>query len=192
MAYGDGAATMGSLGGRGAPAETVAGEVRDPLEAERRAFADEFATMWGKTGAPFMDGRVLGYLMIMRRPFISSADLAEVLGASAGSVSMSTRRLVDAGFIKRHVIPGDRSHYFNADVDIWGSWLSGERRYLDRQRQTIEAGMALLEASDDPADRDAYRRMQNGRDYMAWLRDYHHKMLEAWEAFKAERDEETR
>jgi DNA-binding transcriptional regulator GbsR (MarR family) len=113
---------------------------------------------------------------------------AEVLAASAGSVSMTTRRLVDAGFIKRHAIAGDRSHYFNADVDIWGSWLATERRYLDRQRQTIEAGMALVADSDDPRDRDAYRRMENGRDYMAWLREYHHNMLEAWEAFKANRD----
>jgi DNA-binding transcriptional regulator GbsR (MarR family) len=184
MGFKDGA--MGMTGDQShAEAETV--DV-DAKELGRRAFADEFATMWSATGAPLMDGRVLGYLMIMRQPYISSAELAEVLAASAGSVSMTTRRLVDAGFIKRHAIAGDRSHYFNADVDIWGSWLATERRYLDRQRQTIEAGMALVADSDDPLDRDAYRRMENGRDYMAWLREYHHNMLEAWEAFKANRD----
>jgi DNA-binding transcriptional regulator GbsR (MarR family) len=161
----------------------------DPFGPQRRAFADDFATMWSGTGAPIMDGRVLGYLMIMRWEYISSADLATALEASAGAVSMSTRRLVDAGFIKRRIIPGDRNHYFYSDEDVWGTWLAGERRYLDRQRENIEHGMDVVAGSEDPGDRMAYRRMRNGRDYMHWLRDYHHKMLEAWEAYKAERDE---
>ncbi len=160
----------------------------DERELSRRAFADEFATMWSQTGGALIDGRVLGYLMIMGRPYISSSDLAEVLAASAGSVSMSTRRLVETGFIKRHVVAGDRNHYFTADVDMWGSWLASERRYLDRHRQTVEAGMAIVKDSDDPFDQDAYRRMENGRDYMAWLSEYHHNMLEAWQAHKAKRD----
>lgn len=160
----------------------------DPQEADRVAFASDFAAMWAATGSPLMDGRVLGYLMIMRREYISSADLAAVLDASAGSVSMSTRRLADAGFIKRKVVPGDRNHYYHADEDPWGTWLASERRYLDRQRDTIEHGMEVVAGSDDPGDRQAYLRMRNGRDYMHWLRDYHHKMLEAWEEYKADRD----
>lgn len=160
----------------------------DPFEVARRTFADDFATMWSATGAPLMDGRVLGYLMIMRRAYISSADLAAQLGASSGAVSMSTRRLVDAGFVKRRIIPGDRNHYFYSDEDVWGTWLAGERRYLDRQRENIEQGMEVLAGSEHPGDARAYRRMRNGADYMHWLRDYHHKMLEAWEAYKDERD----
>ncbi|MBN9154669.1 MAG: transcriptional regulator [Microbacterium sp.] len=168
---------------------SVSEQEPDPLSEQRRAFADDFATMWSATGAPIMDGRVLGYLMIMRREYISSADLAAALEASAGAVSMSTRRLVDSGFAKRRIIPGDRNHYFYSDEDVWGTWLAGERRYLDRQRDNIEQGMGVVADSDDPGDRMAYRRMRNGRDYMRWLRDYHYKMLEAWEAYKAERDE---
>lgn len=160
----------------------------DDLERGRRAFADDFALMWAQGGAALVDGRVLGYCMIMREPYISSADLASRLNASAGSISMATRRLVDAGFLRRHAMAGDRNHYFHAERDIWGSWLAGERRYLDRQRDNIEKGMELLAGSDDLGDRDAYRRMQNGRDYMTWLREYHHNMLEAWEQFKVERD----
>ncbi len=49
--------------------------------------------------------------------------------------------------------------------------------------------MDVVAGSDDPGDQMAYRRMRNGRDYMRWLRDYHHQMLEAWQAYKAERDE---
>jgi len=160
----------------------------DGFDTSRRAFAEDFALMWEATGSSLMDGRILGYLMITRAPFVSSADLVGVLNASAGSVSMSTRRLVESGFIKRHVVPGDRSHYFRTDDDIWGSWLAGERRYLDRQRDTMERGLQLLAEHESGLDEEARRRLVNGRDYMIWLAGYHRKMLVDWEAFKSSRD----
>lgn len=156
----------------------------DEREARRRAFAEEFGLYWEQAGSPRMDGRILGYLIIMNAPYISSAELAKVLNASAGSVSMATRRMVDAGFIKRHVVPGDRSHYFRADDDPWGSFLAGERRYLDRQRELLERGFEVI----GDGDADARERLRNGRDYMSWLVTHHRKMLAEWEAFKQERN----
>ena len=165
----------------------AAGEQLDVEEQRRRAYADEFGALLSSAGSPTMDGRVLGYLMIMQQPFISSGDLGAVLNASAGSVSTSTRRLLEIGYIKRHVVPGDRSHYFRADRDIWGSWLSGERRYLDRERELIEYGLSIIDLDDDK-NADARERLTNGRDYFSWVASYHRKMLVDWEAFKAARD----
>lgn len=158
------------------------------LDPDRQAFVEEFAFMLQQTGSPLMDGRVLGYLMMTRAPYSSSSDIAAALAASSGSVSMSTRRLVDSGFIKRHLVPGERSHYFRAESDVWGSWLASERRYLDRQRDVIARGLSAIEDSTDPADVAAQQRLVNGRDYMTWLQSYHRKMLLDWEAFKAARD----
>ena len=152
-------------------------------EAARRDFVEQFAVMWEMAGSALMDGRILGYLMMMREPYISSADLGSALSASAGSVSMSTRRLVDSGFIARHVVPGDRSHYFRAEDDIWGSWLAGERRYLDRQRVTIEQGLAVLDPADE-RDEEVRHRLVNGRDYMTWVSRYHRKMLAEWQEYR--------
>lgn len=103
----------------------------DPREDYRRQFAEDISLVWEMAGHSRMDGRVLGYLMIMNRPYISSADLAVALGASTGAVSMSTRRLIDTNFIRRHSVPGDRNHYFTAEQDPWGSFLASERRYLE-------------------------------------------------------------
>ncbi|TXK17825.1 MarR family transcriptional regulator [Homoserinibacter sp. GY 40078] len=130
-----------------------------------------------------MEGRILGYLMVMESPYISSADLAEALNASAGSVSMTTRRLVEAGFVRRHAVPGDRSHYFRMESDVWGGWLAGERKFLERMRELMTRG---LELGID--DQHARERLVNGRDYMSWVISYHRKMLGDWEAAKAERD----
>ncbi len=95
---------------------------------------------------------------------------------------------METGFLKRHVVPGERSHYFRADNDVWGSWLAGERRYLDREREMIEYGLSLIADSADERDVPVRQRLINGRDYFGWIAAYHHKMLADWEAFKAARD----
>ncbi len=153
-------------------------------EAFRRQFAEDISVIWEMAGTSRMDGRVLGYLMIMDRPYISSADLAAALGASTGAVSMATRRLIDTNFIRRHSLPGDRNHYFMAEEDPWGSFLANERRYFDREIRVLESGLRWI----GPAEEDARVRLTNGRDYLSWVQDYHHKMLADWHAHKRERD----
>ena len=61
-------------------------------EAARRDFVEQFAVMWEMAGSALMDGRILGYLMMMREPYISSADLGSALSASAGSAATTTLR----------------------------------------------------------------------------------------------------
>lgn len=157
------------------------------LDADRQGFVEDLAVMMNHAaGLPLTDGRVLGYLMMTQADHTSSAQLAQGLQASSGAISMATRRLVESGFVKRHVIPGDRRHYFRTETDVWGSWLATERRYLDRQRDVIARGLATTDP-DDPADAPVRERLENGRDYMTWLQGHHRAMLAEWEAFKAER-----
>jgi DNA-binding transcriptional regulator GbsR (MarR family) len=156
----------------------------DAREAYRRQFAEDLSLIWEMAGTSRMDGRVLGYLMVMDRPFISAADLATVLHASAGAVSMSTRRLVDTRFIRQHSVPGDRRHYFRAEDDPWGSFLANERRFFDREIEVIEEALAHL----GPEERRARLRLINGRDYLRWIQDQHNQMLAAWEEHKRQRD----
>lgn len=156
----------------------------DEREAFRRQFAEDISLIWEMAGTSRMDGRVLGYLMIMDRPYISSADLAKALGASSGAVSMSTRRLIDTNFVRRHSVPGDRQHYFMAEEDPWGSFLANERRYFEREIRILEGGLNWVREDEEAAR----TRLTNGRDYLGWVQDYHHKMLADWEAHKRLRD----
>ncbi|MDR0593320.1 MAG: MarR family transcriptional regulator [Bifidobacteriaceae bacterium] len=157
-------------------------------ERARRQFAEDLSLIWEMAGTSRMDGRVLGYLMITDQPYISSAELAAALQASAGAVSMSTRRLVDTRFIRQHSIPGDRRHYFRAEDDPWGSFLSNEHRFFDREIEAIDQAIDGL----GPGEEAARRRLTNGRDYLIWIADYHNKMLADWETHKRERDARLR
>lgn len=156
----------------------------DEREQYRRQFAEEISLIWEMTGTSRMDGRVLGYLMIMDQPYISSADLAAALSASTGAVSMATRRLIDTNYIRRHSVPGDRSHYFKAEEDPWGSFLANERRYFDRHIASIDSALSWL----GPDEAEARVRLTNGRDYLEWIQEYHHKMLGDWREHKRARD----
>lgn len=148
----------------------------------REAFVEEVGLVWEGAGSSRMDGRVIAYLLITDVPYVSSAELARALRVSAGSVSLATRRLVEAGFIRRHAVPGERSHYFRVDDDVWGSFLAGERRHLDRQEQLAERALELL----GPEEEAPRRRLGNMRDYMRWVRGSHHELLTQWKAFRAD------
>ncbi|MCX4904701.1 transposase [Streptomyces sp. NBC_00878] len=148
----------------------------------RESFVEEVGLVWEAAGSSRMDGRIIAYLLITDVPYVSSAALARALRVSAGSVSLATRRLVEAGFIRRHAVPGERSHYFRVDDDVWGSFLAGERRYLDRQEQLAERAIELL----GPEEEAPRRRLGNMRDYMRWLRGSHHELLTQWRTYRSQ------
>lgn len=152
----------------------------DELPEATRAFIEDFAYAWGAAGNQRMEGRVLGLLLITDEPYLSSSRIAELLRASTGAVSMSTRSLVNLGFIKPHSIPGDRNHYFRAEDDVWGSFLAGERDYVQRINSTILFGLDILPEGDS-APR---RRLDNALRYWEWLGGYHRQMLAAWERYR--------
>ena len=163
--------------GATAPVEPV-----EPVpSAEALAWVEEFALTWeGSSKTPRMEGRILGLLMIVDAPYLSSHQIARLLSASAGAVSGATRKLVDGGFVKRHAVAGDRNHYFRVEDDVWGSWLESERAYLPRLQRVIDDGIAASAG----ADASQRRRLLNARHYMEWLAGYHRKMLADWEAYR--------
>lgn len=150
------------------------------LDDATRTFVEDFASSWESANNARMDGRVLGLLIIVDEPYLSSAQIAHLLQASTGAVSMATRALVTVGFLKRHALPGDRAHYFRVEDDVWGTFLSGEREYLRRMKGTVIGGLDLV-----PADAAGPRtRLRNAQRYMTWLEGYHRKMLADWEAYR--------
>jgi hypothetical protein len=150
------------------------------LDDATRTFVEDFASSWESANNARMDGRVLGLLIIVDEPYLSSARIAHLLQASTGAVSMATRALVTVGFLKRHALPGDRAHYFRVEDDVWGAFLSGEREYLRRMKGTVIGGLGLV-----PADAAGPRtRLRNAQRYMTWLEGYHRKMLADWEAYR--------
>lgn len=154
------------------------------LEEHREQLVERFGVLFDELGQPPMEGRVLGYLILSNAPHVSSQQLKDDLGASAGSISSATRALSAAGFIRRVFEKGSRSHYFRAEEDVWGNFLATEHRYLARKKRFAEDLLTLA----GPEDRGPRKRLQNMRDYFEWLEGHHQTMYRIWEDVKKKRD----
>lgn len=148
-------------------------------------FVERFADYWAAAGASRIEGLIAGYLLVDESDGVSPSELVEKLGISRGSVSSYTRQLVDRGFVRRVRKPGDRSHYFVMDNDVWAGFLAAEQVYLENQRRLAEETLPFVQEGGR-----AWERVRNMRDYMTWLVDA--RLLSEWNRFKQERDANAR
>jgi DNA-binding transcriptional regulator GbsR (MarR family) len=87
------------------------------LRDEEKNFVEEVGVVFEQTGLPRMAGRVFGWLLISDPPYQSPAELAEVLMASKGSISTTTRLLMQMGLLEQFLIPGERHGHFRLRQD---------------------------------------------------------------------------
>lgn len=133
--------------------------------------------MFGQFGMPRMLGRVLGALMISDPPERSAEELAEALGASRGSISQTTRSLIQMGLVQRWSRPGERRDYFRIKPGAWGEIMRREMESLSEFRKMAERGLGLL-STEDPGAR---RSLEEMRDfYIYWEREMP-AVLKRWE-----------
>lgn len=146
------------------------------LDEGLSVFVDSFAGSWSMLGGARLDGRALGLLLIIDEPHLSSAQICELLQASAGAVSVAMRRLVSDGFVQRKTIPGDRNHYFRAEDDVWATFLRKEREYVPLTIQAMRLGLDVLpEEAEQPR-----KRLSIALAYMTWLRQHQDEVLKDW------------
>ena len=112
---------------------------------KEKEFIEEVGVGFEQTGMPRMAGRIFGWLLIADPPYQSSAELAEILQASKGSISTTTRLMVQIGLIERFVIPGVRHDHFRLHQEalqrIIKHGLVDEIRML---KSLAEHGLELL------------------------------------------------
>lgn len=147
------------------------------LDEERRRYVEDFGLLFGQFGLSRMLGRVLGVLMISDPPERSAGELAEALGASRGSISQTTRSLIQMGIVQRWSKPGERRDYFRIKPGAWHEIMRREMEALGGFRQTAERGLELLD-SEDPETR---RSLEEMRDFYAYWEREMPAVLERWE-----------
>src|ERR671917_677141 len=118
------------------------------LDEERGRYVEEFGLLFGQFGLSRMLGRVLGVLMISDPPERSAEELAEELGASRGSISQTTRSLIQMSLVQRRSRPGERKDYFRIKPGAWHEIMRREMDSLCHFREMAERGLKLMGSSD--------------------------------------------
>lgn len=115
---------------------------------------------------PPMAGRAAGVLMLSETP-LTMAELQERLAASKGSVSETTRLLIDNGVIERFKQPGQRQFVYRWRADAWVGCLEHQRRttaqLLDFAESADREGRGL-----PPVQRE---RLEQMNEYYRFMTD---------------------
>jgi DNA-binding transcriptional regulator GbsR (MarR family) len=115
------------------------------LVTEEKIFIEHAGIVFEQTGLPRMAGRIFGCLLIADPPYQSSEQLADALVASKGSVSTTTRLLMQIGLIERLGMPGERHAHFRIRNDAWKHLVRhGLEEEIILFRQLAETGLQSL------------------------------------------------
>ena len=119
------------------------------LSDGEKSFIEEVGVVFEQTGLPRMSGRMFGWLLISAPPYQSASELADVLMASKGSISTTTRLLVQLGVVERFIIPGERHDHYRLSKD---ALLKIIQRGLEDEvkifRKLAERGLELMKKED--------------------------------------------
>jgi len=122
-------------------------------------------------------GRILAWLLVSDPPEQSAGDIARAVGASAGSVSTTTRALTQAGMVERLGIPGERSAHFRVRSGVWGQLLRKRMSYIVSMRDLVEEGIEL----DVGKNEDSNLRLKELRSYCSFIEKELPAFIARWE-----------
>lgn len=124
-----------------------------------RAASIELGAMFEAHGWPRLVGRVLGELLLAEPPFLSSAELCELIPTSKGNLSGAIRMLSALGMVERFGIPGSRRDHYRLTRDAFVRSWSRAVDPIDRLTSFADRVLPLLEAGTP-----AYEQVERMRD----------------------------
>ena len=140
-------------------------------------FVEHFALLLDEAGMPRMPARAFAAILAEDSGRLTARDLAERLGVSPAAVSGAVRYLTQAGMISRGREPRARLDHYLLHDDLWYETYAHRGEMLRRWEQAMAEGAAAL-GPDTPAG----RRLQETREFFAFLREELPAMMERWRA----------
>lgn len=144
-------------------------------------FAEEMGLLWESSGGPRMAGRVLGWLLVCDPAEQTAAELATALSASKGSISTTTRSLIQMRLVEKVAIAGQRSVRLRITPGAW-------RRVLHEQIATITSLRELASRgldSTDGHDESHRARLQEMHHTYAFFELEYPKLLVRYDEWRA-------
>jgi DNA-binding transcriptional regulator GbsR (MarR family) len=150
------------------------------LTADEADFVDRMGLVMERFGGARTMGRIYGWLLICDPPNPSLTELATGLGLSKASVSTVTRQMIQAGMIER-VPAANRQHRYRVMPGGWSQVLRIQFSGLRMAMDTLDQGLALRAA----AEPDQRRRLEETRDFFAFVEADSQHMLRRFDEYKA-------
>jgi DNA-binding transcriptional regulator GbsR (MarR family) len=121
-------------------------------QTEKQLFVEEVGIVFEQTGLPRMAGRIFGWLLIADPPQQNTDQIARGLLASKGSISTTTRFLIQHGLIERVSLPGVRHDFFRLKSAAKDRMVEmGIVDEVKMFRQLTERGLEIVGDKDSPS-----------------------------------------
>ena len=146
-----------------------------PAAPDPQLSAEQLAMVLAGLGLQRMTARVLATLLFTEQPSMTMSELAEVLHASAGSISGALKMLTSVGLAERVPAPASRRDHFRLRDDAWAILFTNQNETLSAMQAAADAGIAATE--DDSAARE---RLSQMRDFYAFLMAEIPALLDRW------------
>ena len=140
-------------------------------------FVEDVGIFFEQSGMPRMAGRILGCLLLSDPPHQSLDELAEALMASKGSISTTTRFLIQVGLIERFSLPGVRHDYFRISPRAFQHSLTHGVERIRMLRILAERGLALV----DGEALQSRQGLEEIRDMYIFFEREYPLLLDRWE-----------
>jgi DNA-binding transcriptional regulator GbsR (MarR family) len=140
-------------------------------------FVEHFALLLDEAGMPRMPARVFAAILADDAGRLTARELAARLSVSPAAVSGAVRYLVQAGMVSRGREPGARLDHYRLHDDLWYETYAHRGEMLGRWERAMQEGAAAL-GPDTPAG----RRLEETREFFAFLREELPALMERWRA----------
>jgi len=126
--------------------------------------SERLALALHQAGMQRMIARVLAAFLFSDRESVTAGELAEQLGASAGSISAAIKMLRTVALIEPAPVPGSRrDHYWMRD-DAWATLMTSQNAMITIMQEVAEAGLATI-----PEHSPAAARLRQMRDFYGYM-----------------------
>lgn len=150
--------------------------VDEKIYQKKKEFVEEASLIFEEQGHSRISGQILGWLHVCKPETQSFNDLVEHLNVSKASISNMTRLLMQAGFIEKVRISGDRQAYFKL-VDH--AWCKVTERHLEKMRQLRDLSAKYREVLGAEGE-DDIERLNEMHDFYDFVTENFPKSIEEY------------
>jgi len=151
------------------------------MNNDQLAYIEETGLVFEGFGMTRMAGRTLGYLLVCDKDAVSFDEIREALNASKGSISGTTKLLVNVGMVEQVSLPGDRKTYFRISRTKVGTILKARISQFSKLAETFDKGKELKGRKDDVSD-----WLTEVAAFYKWVGHEIEVIIEKWEKEKDE------
>jgi hypothetical protein len=153
----------------------AARDLQQEDDAGALRFIEQFALLLADGGVPRMAARVFACVLADDAGRLTAGELAERLRVSPAAVSGAARYLIQVDLLTKAREPGARRDHYRLADDLWYEAFGHKEALLRRWEEGLLDGIELL-GPDSPAG----RRLDETREFFAFIRTELAPMLERW------------